>query len=588
MVGWSVPGVVHLRQVREDPVGQRALARHRVTRKPLAITYLSPEFLADTEFRTRFRDQFGRLAQLRDARVARVHRYVEDDRGAAIISEHVSGTPLRALLLAQGAVSPAAALVLLKDALLALVACHKTGLAHGDIKPEDVILTDAGRVRLIDFGLWTTEGRRLLTRSTPFYLAPEQWSGPLDQAGDIYAATVTFFECLVGAPPFYSDGVAELSAKHHGSVAPVEVVPEPVRELVVQGLTKDPRNRPEARSLLTLVGNVAARAVGPDWERQGRRELATLLSNRSTAPDVSAPRWYYHRAGSGYGKPVRLAAVMGGALALAAGLSSPPLAVLPGISIFSSGGRPPVLAFPEPERGAVAVRAVTNGPLADRVPTGTAGRPRSAPSLPAPNQTAPYMHAGPDALRPGAGYPDGASSGRHTPGPAPSATSACTQVLVDGHKPCAAAKSGTPGSAGSTTDPSQASIPVSLPVQVPAPVEIPVQLPVQVPVQLPVQVPVQLPVQVPVQLPVQVPVQLPAPAQPPSQVPRSVPKRSQAVPKSDIHFRKDFQTQPDWQGPRKTMRAERPGTTGHSGRQPESHSQRGMGDSSGPRNSGNR
>ncbi|MGH3990116.1 MAG: hypothetical protein ACRDTZ_22805, partial [Pseudonocardiaceae bacterium] len=111
MAGWSVPGVVHLREMREDPAGRRVVARHRVTRRSLAVTYLSDELLTDTEFRARFAREFGRLTRVRDARVARVHRYVEGPHGAAVIADHVSGTSLRALLLAHGAVGTEAALV---------------------------------------------------------------------------------------------------------------------------------------------------------------------------------------------------------------------------------------------------------------------------------------------------------------------------------------------------------------------------------------------------------------------------------------------------------------------------------------------
>jgi hypothetical protein len=251
------------------------------------------------------------------------------------------------------------------------------------------------------------------------------------------------------------------------------------------------------------------------------------------------PSWH-SRAGAGYGKPVRLAAVIGGALALAAGLSSPPLAVLPGISIFGSGGRPPVLAFPEPDRGTVAVRAATNGPLADRAATGTGGRPLVR-SLPAPNtQAAPYEGAGPGARHPGAAYPDGVSTDRPAPGHVTSATPACTQSLVDDHKPCTAVKPVPPGSAGSTTDPSEVSIPVSLPVR------------------------------------------------PPAQVPQSIPRSDQAVPGRDNRFSKDFRAQPDRQGSRTMTRPERSETTRDSGRQQESHHQGGFGNSSGARNSGNR
>ena len=505
MVRWSVPGVVHLRQVREDPVGQRVLARHRITRKSLAVTYLSHELLADGEFRTRFARDFARLARVREARVARVHRYFECHHsaavtGAAVIGDHVSGTSLRALLLAEGAVGTEAALVMLKDSLRALAACHEVGLAHGDIKPECVILTPAGRVRLVDFGLWTSDSRRLLARSTPFYLAPEQWSGPpATPAGDVYAATVTFFECLAGAPPFYADGEAELLAKHEQSTLPVDVVPEAVRELVLRGLAKDPRSRPEARSLLAHVGDVAARAVGPDWERRGRRELTALLAGRSTPPDVSAPVRRSGGADRRHRKPVRLAAVMGGALALAAGLASPPLAViLPGGGIFDSGGRSPVLAFPEPDRDAVPVRVVTHGQPADRVLTpaakaGTAGqvaraRP-SARSIPVPNiQSAPYEYGTPDVLHQGFTHPGDAAQGQSTSGqsapdqlapdqstPAPPAR---TQETMSAHKPCTAVNPEqlTPDSGESTSDPSQVSIPVSMLVPLPAQVEVPVQV----------------------------------------------------------------------------------------------------------------
>src|SRR5262249_41144744 len=154
--------------------------------------------------------------------------------GAAVISDVIRGTTLRSLLLAQGAVGTAAALVVFTDVLLALAACHEAGMTHGDVKPERVVLTPAGQIRLVDAGLWGCADRRQLTRSTPFYLAPEQGSGPTTgrPGGDVYAATATFFESLVGAPPFYSREAAELSAKHRGGELPLEVVPEAVRELV--------------------------------------------------------------------------------------------------------------------------------------------------------------------------------------------------------------------------------------------------------------------------------------------------------------------------------------------------------------------
>lgn len=367
MTGWVVPGLVHARQVGEDQVGRRVVARHRMNRRLVSVTYLSEEFLADAEFRSRFMVESGRLAQVRDASVARVHRYVQCREGAAVIADHVAGIPLRALLLDEGALATEAAVVVLKDTLRGLAAGHAAGLAHGDLKPEHVILTRAGRVRLVDFGLSTRDGRLLLARSTPFYLAPEQWrGGPATRSGDVYAATVTFFECLLGAPPFHADSPAALFARHAHSAPPLDVVPGPVRQLVHCGLAKDPVSRPSARGFLTQVEEAAVHGLGSGWERRGRRELSRLLAG-APQPSAAACR----RDHSGRERPVRFAVVVGGALVLAAGLSSPVLPVGPD-SVTGADGRPPVRALPDsPSSGDAEVHAESapsSDAVADRAP----------------------------------------------------------------------------------------------------------------------------------------------------------------------------------------------------------------------------
>jgi hypothetical protein len=495
MAGWSVPGVVHLRQLREDPMGRRVLARYRVIRKPLAITYLAPGLLADAEFRARFETECARLIRVRQAGIARVYRYVACDDGVAVVSEHVNGPTLRSLLSAHGALGAEAALVVLKDLLRALAVCHKADLSHGDVKPDHVTMTSTGRVRLQDFGLWTADGRRRLAQSTPFYLAPEQWSGAVSHpSGDVYAATVTFFECLAGAPPFYADDSAELAAKHQASSIPVEVIPEALRNLVLQGLAKDPRSRPDAQNLLAAVGDVAAQAAGSDWERRGRRELAAYLARRSTLAEVSAlSRRISGPSKAGYYRPVRLAGVMGAALALAAGLSSPPLAVIPGMDIFGSGARPPVQAFPEPDDGPLAMRVVTNGRPADHVPASAAKlraagpmaatRPPMSDVLGAKGDAAPYDHAQSDLLRHRANQMEDVTIQSRSD----QSSWVCAGQLGDGDHPCAAVnpEGSAPGSDGSPSDPSEVSIPVALPAPLP-PVDVPVQLPIPIQVPAPV------------------------------------------------------------------------------------------------------
>ncbi|HEX2298655.1 MAG TPA: protein kinase [Pseudonocardiaceae bacterium] len=376
MTGWAVPGLVHVGQVAVDAVGRRVLARHRMNRRVMSVTYLSPEFRADTEFRNRFVIESERLAQVRDASLARVHQYVECGDDAAIVADHVEGMPLRALLLEEGALRTEAAVVVFKDALRGLWAGHCAGVAHGDLKPEHVVLTHAGRVRLVEFGLYTRAGRRLLARSSPFYLAPEQWRGtPASASADLYAVTAIFFECLVGAPPFHGDSPAALAALHEYGTPPLDAVPAPVRELMRAGLAKSPAVRPDARLMLTHVEEAAVQGLGPGWERRGRRELADLLVKPAHPADLpAAPVPADH---GGRIRHVRLAAVLGGALVLAAGLSSPPLpsVLLPGPSEVSGPDEatPPVMAFPGTPNGTAG--SSTNGKSA--APGGSAS-PQSA------------------------------------------------------------------------------------------------------------------------------------------------------------------------------------------------------------------
>jgi serine/threonine-protein kinase len=281
MAEWDAPGYTKLRELGSGGFGEVVLARHDASGTLVAIKYLRRHLLADTEFAEMFRGEASVLSTLDDPNVVRLYEYLESPSGAAIVMELVDGVSLRQILTHQGATTAEAALVVLKGSLLGLGAAHQRGVVHRDYKPENVLVNGDGVSKLTDFGIAARAGDRPPPAGTLVYAPPEQFSGtPASPAGDVYAATATFYECMVGRPPFIADTAEALLYQHLSQPVPLDPVPEPLRPLVIAGMAKEPRDRPaDGTSFVTALNSLAAGAYGPDWEERGRSHLgeAALL-----------------------------------------------------------------------------------------------------------------------------------------------------------------------------------------------------------------------------------------------------------------------------------------------------------------------
>ena len=279
--GWVLPGYEHIQELGAGAGGYVWLARHQVTGTPVAVKYLVPGLHASSDFREAYRAEAQLLAELDSPHVTRLYEYVEGPPGAAIVMEAVDGASLRALLKQEGAaVTPEAALCILKGSLLGLAAAHDSGVVHRDFKPANVLVTPEGVSKLVDFGIAARTGSAAPAAGTPLYMAPEQFHGvPASPASDVYAATVTFFECVTGERPFPGANAVELMAQHALGTIPDDLAPPPVRALIRKGMAKEPDERPaSAREFVTRLEAVAGAAYGPDWEERGQHKLATLLA----------------------------------------------------------------------------------------------------------------------------------------------------------------------------------------------------------------------------------------------------------------------------------------------------------------------
>jgi serine/threonine-protein kinase len=178
--------------------------------------------------------------------------------------EYVEGCTLRDVLRERGALRPRAALDILEPVLAALGAAHRAGFVHRDMKPENVLIGDDGRVKVADFGLVRAVGTATATTGsvlgTVSYLAPEQIEhGTADTRADVYACGVVLYEMLTGGRPHSGDTPAQVLYRHLHTDVPAPSADVPglaleLDELVAAATARNPEVRPhDAVALLALV-----------------------------------------------------------------------------------------------------------------------------------------------------------------------------------------------------------------------------------------------------------------------------------------------------------------------------------------------
>ena len=236
----------------------------------VAVKVMHANLGEDGDFATRFVREARSAARLSHPHVVAVFDQGDDDGTLFLAMEYIPGHTLRDLIRKEAPMSPAKALALIDPVLSALAAAHQAGLIHRDVKPENVLLADDGRVKVADFGLaravsaetqHTATGGVLI--GTVSYLSPELVvDGRADARSDVYAAGVLIYEMLTGRKPHEGDSPIQVAYKHvHEDVAPpsdeIPGIPAYVDALVARATARDREMRPaDARVLLHQVRRV--------------------------------------------------------------------------------------------------------------------------------------------------------------------------------------------------------------------------------------------------------------------------------------------------------------------------------------------
>jgi eukaryotic-like serine/threonine-protein kinase len=223
--------------------------------RQVALKVMHVELARDDEFVRRFIGEAKSVARLSHQNVVAVFDQGADGPFLYLAMEYVPGRTLKELLRERGRFSPAAALDIMTGVLDGLAAAHASGIVHRDVKPENVLLTADGRVKVADFGLARAHAAAAHTRAglligTVAYLPPEQVTGDTaGPRGDVYSAGVVLFELLTGHPPFTGDNPLSVAYQHVNSGVPAPSsaapgIPVAVDRLVLAATSRDPALRP--------------------------------------------------------------------------------------------------------------------------------------------------------------------------------------------------------------------------------------------------------------------------------------------------------------------------------------------------------
>jgi len=275
----------------------------------IALKVMHAHLSDDSAFQSRFIQEARAAARLADPHVVNVFDQGQDGELAYLVMEYLPGITLRELLREQKRLTIPQTITIMDAILSGLSAAHRAGIVHRDVKPENVLLAEDGRIKIGDFGLArattanTATGQQLL--GTIAYLAPELVTrGTADARSDIYALGIMLYEMLVGEQPYKGEQPMQIAFQHATESVPRPsvrnpAVPEQLDELVLWATEKSPDERPDdAQQMLERLREIerdlgvtptAARATAPQHSNADSGDLTKVMPGTMVIADPTAP-----------------------------------------------------------------------------------------------------------------------------------------------------------------------------------------------------------------------------------------------------------------------------------------------------------
>ena len=286
-----------IRPLGSGGMGEVYLARDRVLNRRVALKFVSSARLGEKEAGRRLVREARAAAALDHPAICPVYDVFDSEDRPCIVMQYVDGETLAAHL-ARGSLPPDEAVTLALRIAEALAAAHAAGIIHRDLKPQNIVLTQDGRPKLLDFGIAQTQlppdvVASLVTRTatvatgsgaivgTPAYMSPEQvLQKPIDGRSDLFSLGAVLFECLTGQPAFQAGTDVDTWARvvYVAPPAPSSInraVPHAVDAVVARLLEKDPAERyASAQDVVAALRPLAVAEGGAGPSRFTTRQVA--------------------------------------------------------------------------------------------------------------------------------------------------------------------------------------------------------------------------------------------------------------------------------------------------------------------------
>jgi len=278
-------------------------AQDRLLNRIVAVKVLRPEYAQDPAFLASFKQEAQAAANLTHPNVVTVYDVGQDGARHYIVMEHIDGRDLKLVIHEQAPLSIARALDIAIDVCAGIGFAHRTGIVHCDVKPQNVLVSPDGRIKVTDFGIARAFSQIAprevdMVWGTPHYFAPEQAAGePPTPASDVYSIGIMLYEMLSGRLPFDASDHTALAHMHmHDEPPPLHLlnpqVPLQLEQIVNKVLSKDPTARFRSAEHLGRIFSGYRRGAGQmtGYQPAAAPPTPPPAATGRTAPQRERPR----------------------------------------------------------------------------------------------------------------------------------------------------------------------------------------------------------------------------------------------------------------------------------------------------------